>query len=298
MTPKVDPASTGSQGPSPPTERVIAVVEFVGAHPERKFSLAEICRRLNISRGTGHAILTTLAVHEWVVRDPVTAEYSCGPAIAGIGTSANAQRYRGDLHELAEVAGTQVYLTRREGRTLVIDQVVGTCPTAPHIGPGWRTPLVAPFGRDDVAWADADARKAWLEAIGQPGPALRRRMNAVLKEIRIRGFAVERLTGEYLRVYTALRALTSDGEVDAITAQLARAFADLTVIDVLPEELGDADTHDVAIVSAPVTDGAGVVTMSVTAALFATVDSSRIRELGEQVRRTAHTIGARIRDPL
>ena len=109
----------------------------------------------------------------------------------------------------------------------------------------------------------------------------------------MRGFAVERLTREYLRVYAALRALTVEGEVDAITAQLAHAFADLTVIDVLPDELVDGATHSIATISAPVTDDSGAVTMSVTAAVFTFLEGGRIREVGEQVRRTARRIEAR-----
>lgn len=279
---------------SPPTERVVAVVELLGDQPDGRFTLAQICRSLAISRATGHAILTTLAARNWVTRDPDTAAYSWGPALAGLANPAGTHRYRDDLQALAAATGTQVHLSRRQGQTLVIDHTAGSCLTGPRIAPGLRTPLVAPFGREYVAWAGADAQKAWLEAIGQPSPAMRRRMTLVFKEIRDRGFAVDRLTKDYLRVYTALRALSGDGEVDAITAQLARAFADLTVIDVLPDELDDVGSHSVAIISAPIADGSGAVTMSVAASIFATTDSARIHVLGEQVRQTAHDIEARI----
>ena len=118
-------------------------------------------------------------------------------------------------------------------------------------------------------------------------------MTAVLKEVRQRGFVVERLTKEYVRVYTALRALSGDGEIDMITTQLARAFADLTTIDVLPDEMNTTADHSVATISAPITiDGA--VIMSVTAAVFATLTSGAIRDLGTQVRHTAHQIEQRI----
>lgn len=294
MTPKVSLESSPSQAPSPPTERVIAVIELLGGEPARQFTLAEICRNLDISRATGHAILTTLTAHDWVTRDPATAEYAWGPAIASLARPANAVPFRGDLQALAAEAGTQVYLSRREGSTLVITEAAGECLTGPRLSPGLRTPLVAPFGRDYVAWSSAESQKAWLEAIGQPGAGLRRRMTAVLKEIRLRGFVVERLTREYVRVYTALRALSSDGEIDVITTQLARAFADLTTIDVLDDEMDSTISHSIATISAPVTDCDGTVIMSVTAALFTTLDSDAIRDLGEKVRRTARLIEQRI----
>ena len=294
MTPKVSLERPHSQAPSPPTERVIAVIELLGSEPARQFTLAEICRSLNISRATGHAILTTLTAHDWVTRDPASAEYAWGPAMASLTKPAKSLMYRGELQALAADTRTQVSLTRREGRTMVIVETVGECLTGPRISSGLCTPLVAPFGRDYIAGSSAETQKAWLEAIGQPDPGLRRRMTAVLKEIRQRGFVVERLTREYVRVYTALRALSGDGEIDMITTQLARAFADLTIIDVLPDEMDDTAGHSIATISAPISDTDGAVIMSVTAAVFATLTSGAIRDLGAKVRDTAHSIEQRI----
>ena len=270
------------------------MIELLGSEPARQFTLAEICRSLNISRATGHAILTTLSAHDWVTRDPANAEYAWGPAMANLTKPANSLVYRGELQGLAADTGTQVSLTRREGQTLVIVETVGECLTGPRISSGLRTPLVAPFGRDYIAGASTEAQNAWLEAIGQPDPGLRRRMVAVLKEIRHRGFVVERLTREYVRVYTALRALSSDGEIDMITTQLARAFADLTTIDVLPGEMSDTAMHSIATISAPIADIDGAVIMSVTAAVFTTMTSDAIRDLGVKVRDTARSIEQRI----
>ena len=270
------------------------MIELLGSEPARQFTLAEICRSLNISRATGHAILTTLTAHDWVTRDPASAEYAWGPAMASLTKPAKSLMYRGELQALATGTGTQISLTRREGRTLVIVETVGECLTGPRISPGLRTPLVAPFGRDYIAGASTETQNAWLEAIGQPDPGLRRRMAAVLKEIRVRGFVVERLTREYVRVYTALRALSGDGEIDMITTQLARAFADLTTIDVLPDEMKGSAGHSIATISAPIADIDGAVIMSVTAAVFTTMTSGAIRDLGAKVRDTARSIEQRI----
>ena len=273
---------------------MIAVIELLGSEPARQFTLAEICRSLNISRATGHAILTTLTAHDWVTRDPASAEYAWGPAMASLTKPAKSLMYRGELQALAADTGTQVSLTRREGQTMVITETAGECLTGPRISAGLRTPLVAPFGRDYIAGASTATQTAWLEAIGQPDPGLRRRMAAVLEEIRVRGFVVERLTREYVRVYTALRALSGDGEIDMITTQLARAFADLTTIDVLPDEMNDTADHSIATISAPITDIDGAVIMSVTAAVFSTMSSGAIRKLGAKVRDTAQRIEQRI----
>lgn len=294
VTERVGSFPLESQGVSPPTERVIAVLELLGRNATKTFTLAEICRSLRLSRATGHAILTTLAAHEWAIRDPATARYAWGPAIAGLARPDAAQLHRVDLQALADTTGTQVSLARREGTTLVVVDTFGECSTGPRIRPGMRTPFVAPIGRDYVAWSSSQAQEDWLEAIGTPSPQFRTRMTAVLNEIRQRGFVVERLTRQYVRVYTALRALSADGEVDEITKQLARAYADLTVIDVLDDELSDGSTHSIATMSAPIRTTDGAVSMVVMAAVFDTLDGAAIRALGEQLRRTSHSIEQRI----
>jgi DNA-binding IclR family transcriptional regulator len=264
-------------------------MQLLGSQPARAFSLAEITRELNISRATGHAILATLATHHWVVRD-ATAAYSCGPGIASLAKPAGNRMFHGILQELSEYSATQVFLARRDASNIVVVDSAGESPSGMRIDRGLRMPLVAPFGRDYIAWSPAPARRAWLEGIGKPSIALSRRITAVLGEIRKRGYAIERLSREYVQVYTALRALGGDGEPDAITARLARAFADLTVIDVLRAELAESSTHRIATISAPITDEDGVVTMSISAAPFTDVAAATVERLGEQVRAAAQRI--------
>lgn len=294
MTLKVDRQTTASQVPSPPTERVIAVMQLLGAEPDRAFPLAEISRRLDISRATGHAILTTLAAHQWAVRDDTGGGYSCGPAVAALGRPSNNRAFRPVLQALSESTGAQAFLARREGASLHIIDAVGETLTAPHIRTGFRIPLVAPFGRDYVAWAAQSAQESWLGAVGEPAPKLRKRLAAVLAEVRRRGYVIERLSPEYVRVYSALRALADESEPDAITRRLAWSFADLTLVDYLPGELDDAGPHRIATISAPVRDADGLVTMSVTAAPFGALTAATVAELGAQVCDAAQRIEDRL----
>lgn len=287
MTEKLVSGATAGQGLSAPTERTLAVLELLGGEPDSSFSLAEICRRLAISRATGHAILTTLAAREWAVRDPSTSRYSWGPAVTALGRPTATQLCRGRLQELSGEIGTQVSLARRDGNTLIVIDTVGECPAGPRIWRGMRTPYVAPIGRDYAAWSDPEAQSRWLQSIGTPAPEFQTRMSAVFGEIRRRGYVVERLTGQYVRVYNALRELSANGEVDEITAQLARAYADLAVIDILDEELSGDSDYRIATVSAPVRNPDGAAVMTVMASVFATMPGPAIRRLGDRVRRTA-----------
>jgi DNA-binding IclR family transcriptional regulator len=286
VTSKLAPAREDRQVPSPPTERVIAVMQLLGADPDRVFSLADVSRQLGISRATGHAILTTLARFDWVVRDDA-AGYSWGPAIAALARPVRGE-FRPLLRELSEAVGAQAFLARREGASIVVAETVGESPT---IGAGLRIPLVAPFGRDYVAWAGSQAIASWFG--DEPSARLRTRLTAVLAEVRERGYVVERLSREYVRVYTALRALAADGEPDPIAARLAGAFADLTLVDVLPDEL-KAGPHQVATISAPIRDSGGTVVMSLTVAPFRELRAREIARIGSAVRRAAEQVEQRL----
>lgn len=276
--------------PSPPTERVVAVMHLLAGDPERSFSLTDISRSLGISRATCHAILATLVQHRWVIRHEPSAGYSWGPAIGALARPTHDRQFRPLLTRLSETVGAQVFLARREGPSLVVTDSVGDSLAAPRITAGLRLPLVAPFGRDYVAWAGEQAIKVWLSGIGEPSTRLRRRLTAVLAQVRERGYVVERLSREYLRVYTALRALAADGEPDEITARLAGAFADLAVVDCLPDELDGRSDHPIATISAPVKDADGVVSMSVTAAPFRSLSADDIADIGAAVRDVARRI--------
>ncbi|WP_099039259.1 helix-turn-helix domain-containing protein [Mycobacterium neglectum] len=290
MTLNVDAGGDGRQAPSPPTERVVAVMHLLAGDPARSFSLADISRRLGISRATGHAILATLAHHRWVVRHEPSASYSWGPAIGALARPTHDREFRSLLEGLSESVGAQVFLARREGAMLKVTDSVGDSLAAPRVTAGLRMPLVAPFGRDYVAWAGEQAIKAWLAGIGEPSTALRKRLTSVLAQVRERGYVIERLSREYVRVYLALRALAADGEPDEITARLAGAFADLTLVDYLPDELDGSAEHQIATISVPVRDSDGVVSMSITAAPFRGLSAKEIRQFGAAVRDVARRI--------
>lgn len=264
-------------------------MELLASDPGRAPSLTHISRTLDISRATAHAILATLVDHRWVVRDEHTGGYSRGPALSTLAARATSRPFHDVLQGLHEATGVQVFVARRESGTIAVLDSVGEAAEGSPIRAGLRLPLVAPFGRDYLAWSSDDDRREWLTAIGNP--ALEQRLSAVLAEVRRRGYVIERLTREYARVYSALQALSVDGQPDVMTARLAGAFADLALVDFLPGELRAGRTHPVASVSAPVRGRAGV-TMSITAAPFGGLTGAGIKRLGEDVRSAAARIEA------
>lgn len=275
---------------SPPTERVMRILELLAADPERHFSLSEISHTLGISHGTCHAILASLANRQWLVRDRHSGGYSWGPALAALARPVNRQAYRPELQRLFDTVGRQVILGVRQGATVVVTDSVGESIAGLRLGAGFRMPLVAPFGREFLAGAGEKVKKEWLSGLGAPSPRLRRRLAAVLDEVGRRGYAIDRMSREYVRVYSALQALAADGEPDEITARVATAFADLTEVDYLPDELGGTERHPIASVSAPVRDIGGAVAMSVGVAPFTALTAAEVADLGAAVRETAARI--------
>src|SRR3954465_15292968 len=81
MNAKLGQSDAPGQDPSPPTRRVVAVMELLAQAAATPLTLAEICRELRISRSTGHAILATLCACDWILRDPLSGRYALGPGL-------------------------------------------------------------------------------------------------------------------------------------------------------------------------------------------------------------------------
>src|ERR1700743_3127607 len=90
----VGSAWKGSQDipPSPPTARVLDVVELLAGTDEDRLRFSDVVRRLDLTQATAHAILTTLCERGWVSRDPVDKTYSLGPALAVVATRVETAR--------------------------------------------------------------------------------------------------------------------------------------------------------------------------------------------------------------
>jgi DNA-binding IclR family transcriptional regulator len=292
---KVEEPAEAGQDSSPPTRRVVAVVELLASRPDIRLGLADICRDLGISRSTGHAILHTLCACGWAIRDPHSGRYWLGPAIARIWRQATPLHriLREPLQQCAVAIDMPMCMSEvRDGSIVVVDAAaVGKA--QPPVPAGVRLPFIAPFGREFVAWAQRADRTAWVDAAGPVNDVFRTRISKVLNEIRNRGYGIERLSDPLLRVYTALQALDDGALPDPISKRLAAALADLTVVDILPGEFSEAESCALATISAPVYDTAGRVVMSVSAQPYRRLSAREVRDVGARVvefARTAQTL--------
>jgi DNA-binding IclR family transcriptional regulator len=284
MNKNLGQAETAGQDPSPPTSRVVAVVELLAHRSQTPLTLTDICRELQISRSTGHAILHALRASEWVFRDPLSGKYSLGPGLPRASTAtAPLSRLSAPLHELCAELRMAVCLSEERNGSITVVTATAPGPEPPPVPAGVRLPFVAPFGREFVAWAPAASREKWLDAAGAVNDVYRARMPKVLEEIRVRGYGIERLSDPLLRVYTALQAL-DDGDVpDVVSVRLAGAVADLTIVDFLANELPEVHAHPLATISAPIFDPDGAVLMSVSAQPYRRLAPDELRDIGARV---------------
>ncbi|AWG62958.1 helix-turn-helix domain-containing protein [Mycobacteroides abscessus] len=285
MNAKVGPPGEPGQDPSPPTRRVVAVVELLAGANETQLTLAEICRELGISRSTGHAILTSLCTSDWVLRDPLSGKYAIGPALPRTSASAvpMSRILRQPLRQLCSTIGMAASLAEISGDFIAVTEATAPGSAQPPVQAGQRLPFVAPFGREFVAWASTAARDEWFNAAGPVNDVYRARMPKILNEVQERGYGLERLSVPLLRVHAALLALTDGDGPDPVSARLAGAVADLTIVDFLSNELAQIEEQPLATISAPIFDLHGNVVMTVSAQPYKQLTLHEVRSIAAHV---------------
>ncbi|MEU4810460.1 helix-turn-helix domain-containing protein [Nocardia fluminea] len=292
MTPTISRAARAGQEPasdsmvdaeipgaaSPPTQRVVKVLELLSRHATDRLSLARIVREAGLSRATAHAVLAQLTADGWTVRDDDGC-YGIGLRLLTVARRAEAafplrRTAVPHLRDLSGEAGVPVFLAERAGDSIVVTEVVGN-PSAGWIRPGRRLPLAPPVCREFIAWAPEPVRQAWLATAD---PAHRDRLTRVLAEIRTRGYSVERLVDDSTPMLEVLAGLSDSPITAALRAQLGSVITELITIDYLPDELGPENA--VVTLSAPIRDRAGAVVAAVVSCPDSRLSALALSELG------------------
>ncbi len=199
--------------PSPPTDRVVAVVELLLA-AESPLRVSDISDSLQISRSTCFAILETLQQRSWAQRRP-DRTYEPGRGLIPVANAVRArlpilgradEAMRAVVEELG-VEGATLSLVGR-GR---LSQVARIGPRSSlDVGPLFQLPMYPPFGAAVVAFGRPADEQRWLAEVSDE--ASHEPLRRVLDAVRTTGVAVWRL--------------------DAVTELLSEAiFASQTMID-------------------------------------------------------------------
>ncbi|MUL63643.1 hypothetical protein BOO86_04140 [Mycobacterium sp. CBMA 234] len=161
-TPLEDSARAGS----PPTERVVSIVELLAGQSEPS-SVASIASRLDLNRATVTSILLALERAGWVVR-LADRNYTLGPGMLGVAEAVrNAlpmpASYAEVLRDLAHTTkcGVSLALVGTTEMTFVsVIRGLGQIPAG--VGVGVRLPLNAPAGASVIAGRDSATQQQWL----------------------------------------------------------------------------------------------------------------------------------------
>jgi DNA-binding IclR family transcriptional regulator len=245
---------------SPPTERVVSILDFLARHAEDRFGVSELARQLGLSKPTCLGIVTTLTDAGYLVRDSGDKTYRLGPSLITLGHKAQesmrvSPAAREELRRLSARFATTAALSG-----VVDDRITLLELVAPHgarigVQVGESYPFAPPVGLMFVLWDD-EALHDWLTR--EPTVPLRtdtERLDRVTAECRADGYLVERLTPGGQRLY-ALMAGMSSHLPDELRALLGEMVSDIGERVYLRSEngAGGRKRHDVSVISAPVYD--------------------------------------------
>jgi DNA-binding IclR family transcriptional regulator len=246
---------------SPPTARVVRILDFLAHHPNERFGLSELARRVELSKPTCLGIISTLAESGYLMRDSATKTYRLGPSLIMLGHTAQesmrvSPAARGELRRLSATFGTTAALSAVVDDRITLLELVAPPGADVSVRVGQSYPFAPPVGLMFVLWDDVAVRD-WLAK--EPTLPLRtdtRRLDRVIAECRSAGFLVERLTPGGRRLY-ALMAGMSTNLPDELRALLGEMVSDIGERVYLPSEntsAGAKARHDISVISAPVYD--------------------------------------------
>ena len=248
---------------SPPTERVIAILEFLSAHPHDRFGLSDLARHLGLSKPTCLGILTTLTASGYLVRDEEDKTYRLGPTLITIGHTAQESlrvnpAAREELRRLSATYHTTAALSAVVDDRITLLEVVGPLGADSGVKVGQSYPFAPPVGLMFVLWDD-EALHAWLAK--EPTIPLRTdttRLDRVINECRAAGYLVERLTPSGRRLYAMMAGMSSTlpQELRALLGEMISDVGERVYLssEGTPGECRRDARSDISVISAPVFD--------------------------------------------
>ncbi len=244
---------------SPPTRRVVAVLDFLSRHPHEQFGLSELARRLELSKPTCLGILTTLTEAGLLVRDSGDKTYRLGPALIALGHAAQetmrvSPAAREELRTLSATYKTTAALSAVVDDRITLLELVAPPGVDPGVRVGQNYPFAPPVGLMFVLW-DEEALRDWLARPATiPLRTNTERLRHVITQCRSAGYLVERQTPGGRRLY-AMMAGMPNALPDELRALLGELVSDIGERVHLGSDGGPGRRrHDISVISAPVFD--------------------------------------------
>lgn len=277
---------------SPPTDRVIDILELLSSRPTSSLSLTAISREVEQNLATCHAVTVTLEHRGWLARDEENKEFSLGVGALSFGQAAALAHpvvavARAELHGLSSELEMQATNALPEGEMLTIVDAVGGASADAVVGQ--RVPHAPPFGSVFLAWASKQQRAAWLARTPGIADDLADLIHESLDATKARGYAIEWHTDEAARLGGLIATMRTDPAGKALQQHLVRLLADLSRSGYLGERAGDTSLP-VSVVTAPVFDTQGEVVCALAVQPLAVVSKSELKAIGSRVIAAANRV--------
>jgi DNA-binding IclR family transcriptional regulator len=250
-----------SRRSSPPTERVLDVLDFLTARPNERFGLSELARRLGISKPTCLGIVNALARRGYLVRDPADLTYGLGPALIGAGRAAQGS------FAVGHVARRHLQtLSKRYGTTCTASAVIGdqimvlerTGPAHGSVRVGQLYPFAPPVGLMYVLWDHDDALDRWLaKRPTLPVKLDKAHLRRVVAECRRRGYLVESLTPSGLRLHSLMAGVAAYDLPPGVQELIGEMASNLGERVYLDADLAPRRKRPVNLIAAPTFNAEG-----------------------------------------
>lgn len=290
--------------PSPQTERLVEILEFLAADTSQQRSLADIARMLQVDKATCLPMLGALTRRGWLVRHPQRKTYQLGPRLVPIGDAARGATNvvdiaRPALAELADDLGAAVSAIITSGTDLVLAEIVQ--PRGVRRGVlgqqiGDRIEIRPPLAGIFMAWADENAVEEWIarDVTGPPAPRVEAHYRAVLAAVRRRGYGVEFNAPDAPAVAAQLEENVRDSRGKARESLLAAEFERLMRPESAAAELDPDQRYVPFSINAAVFDDSARPVLAICAYDFPLLSAAEVHAIGQTVRSTARGITSAI----
>lgn len=290
---------------SPPTRRVVGVLNLLAAEPANRRTLTAIATALDLSAATCLGILNELVMAGYLVRHP-DRTYSLGGALVSLGAAARDSRpgigpARDELQALSDDLGRLCTASAVIGDQIVVLEVAGTgAGGAPMVRAGARFPFTAPVGLVNAAWYDDEVIAAWIaRSPVDLGADKLDRLRSVIATCRQQGYLVERLTNIEPNLHRLLPLAVGGADDDAARRALGEALLIFADRDYVTDEL-EAPEASVSVICAPCFDAEGRPELTLGAYVMETgVPIGDIHAMGRRLRAACDRVTVAIagRDP-
>jgi DNA-binding IclR family transcriptional regulator len=287
---------------SPPTDRVVNILDALAEDPGRPKTVSELARELNLSTATCYAIVGRLTAAGYLVPTGRSKRYALGPQAMAIGRAAQrglvpSQSSSTLLDELSQALGYPCSIRRKVQTMIVVVDHAGELGRWEKDNVG-QYPFAPPFGLSFVLWGDAEMKQEWISQAPFPLPLEEDELlTRVTSSAVRRGYAVHRLLSETRRqLHAAFASSTSeDLQDEPLRGLLAEVLKTMWTGAILLDDLEAGSPLRISSISAPIFDADQLLRWIIEVHVTDEVAVRTAEQIGRRVAATAsaitHSIG-------